>query len=175
AGGRPRASPPSRCASCWRRVSRDWSRSSSCWAAGLAFTWCSSWGTEWKWSSLHDLEVPGVGAELADPHVELGVRGTQLGGGGVEPEPLARPVRHVDEGGPAAQQGLLAGLGCRVMAQVGRDVYVGGAHRRVGEERVAGAAAQRNGLDRVVVAARGADARRGGRQHRAEEPGQGAE
>ena len=47
---------------------------------------------------MHDLEVPGIGAELAHLHVEPGMSRAELCGRSVEPEPFAGPVRHVDQG-----------------------------------------------------------------------------
>lgn len=112
---------------------------------------------------------PRVGDRARDvgpqtPAVALGDR-VELRGGLLAPGPLGGPVGGVDEG----ERALLAGLGRRVVAQVGGEegVHAGGADLL--EEAVAGAAADGDGTDQRVRVARGADALRGRRQ-----PGRGA-
>lgn len=112
---------------------------------------------------------PRVGDRVRDvgpqtPAVALG-DGVELRGRLLAPGPLGGPVRGVDEGERAAR---LAGLGHRVVTQVGgqEDVHTGGTDLL--EEAVAGAAADGDAADRHVRVAGDADALGGRRQ-----PGRG--
>ena len=59
---------------------------------------------------LDDREVPRVGAQFAHCDVDSGQRLAEFGCRRLEPQPLARPVRYVDERGPAGYSRVLARL-----------------------------------------------------------------